>query len=300
MDPPADRHPHAPHRRPRRGDQRPGEGSGARGDRSARASRPADIDLIIVGTTTPDTIFPSTACLLQHKIGATNAWGFDLLAACSGFTFALATASQMLAARRHQYALVVGADVMSSIIDYTDRATCVLFGDGAGAVVLRGRGRRRARHHRLRARDRRQRRAGALHAGRRQPHAGVARDRREAAALREAGRPGGLQVRRAQDRGDLPARCSTQERPRPPTTSTCSCRTRPTAASSRRRPSASACPRRRSSSTSSSYGNTTAATIPLALDDARQGRPPEARAPRAARRRSAPGFTVGSVLVRWG
>jgi 3-oxoacyl-[acyl-carrier-protein] synthase-3 len=98
---------------------------------------PADLGLIIVGTTTPDTIFPCTACVLQHKIGATKAWGFDLLAACSGFTFALATASQVLAAGRHEYALVVGADVMSSIIDYTDRATCVLFGDGAGAVVLK-------------------------------------------------------------------------------------------------------------------------------------------------------------------
>jgi 3-oxoacyl-[acyl-carrier-protein] synthase-3 len=97
---------------------------------------PTDIGLIIVGTTTPDTIFPSTACVLQHKIGATGAWGFDLLAACSGFTFAVATATQILASGHHKYALVVGADVMSSIIDYTDRATCVIFGDGAGAMVL--------------------------------------------------------------------------------------------------------------------------------------------------------------------
>jgi len=97
---------------------------------------PADIDLIVVGTTTPDMAFPSTACMLQAKIGATNAWGFDLSAACSGFTYALTTASQMVAAGGSQHALVVGADVMSSIIDYTDRATCVLFGDGAGAVVL--------------------------------------------------------------------------------------------------------------------------------------------------------------------
>ena len=97
---------------------------------------PRDIDFIVVGTTTPDTIFPSTACLLQHKIGATRAWGFDLSAACSGFTYALTTATHMIAAGTHQHALVVGADVMSSIIDYRDRATCVLFGDGAGAVVL--------------------------------------------------------------------------------------------------------------------------------------------------------------------
>jgi 3-oxoacyl-[acyl-carrier-protein] synthase-3 len=97
---------------------------------------PQDIDFIVVGTTTPDTIFPSTACLLQNKIGATHAWGFDLGAACSGFTFALTTATHMIASGTHQHALVVGADVMSSIIDYQDRATCVLFGDGAGAAVV--------------------------------------------------------------------------------------------------------------------------------------------------------------------
>ncbi len=97
---------------------------------------PTDIGFIVVGTTTPDMIFPSTACLLQHKIGASNAWGFDLGAACSGFTYALTVGAQMVASGAHEHALVIGADVMSSIIDYTDRATCVLFGDGAGAVVV--------------------------------------------------------------------------------------------------------------------------------------------------------------------
>ena len=97
---------------------------------------PADIGFIVVGTTTPDMIFPSTACLLQNKIGAQHAWGFDLGAACSGFTYALTTAVHMVAAGTHKHALAVGADVMSSIIDYTDRSTCVLFGDGAGAVVV--------------------------------------------------------------------------------------------------------------------------------------------------------------------
>jgi 3-oxoacyl-[acyl-carrier-protein] synthase-3 len=96
----------------------------------------ADIDVIIVATTTPDTIFPSTACLLQDKIGAKRAWGFDLGAACSGFTYALTTAAQFVATGAHDHVLVVGADVMSSIIDYTDRTTCVLFGDGAGAAVV--------------------------------------------------------------------------------------------------------------------------------------------------------------------
>lgn len=97
---------------------------------------PTDVGFIVVGTTTPDMIFPSTACLLQHKIGASNAWGFDLGAACSGFTYALTVGAQMVASAVTDHALVVGADVMSSIIDYTDRATCVLFGDGAGAVVV--------------------------------------------------------------------------------------------------------------------------------------------------------------------
>ena len=97
---------------------------------------PDQVGFIVVATTTPDMFFPSTACLVQHKIGATNAWGFDLGAACSGFTYALTTGAQMVATGAHEHALVIGADVMSSIIDFEDRATCVLFGDGAGAVVV--------------------------------------------------------------------------------------------------------------------------------------------------------------------
>ncbi|MBA2603394.1 MAG: ketoacyl-ACP synthase III [Acidobacteria bacterium] len=97
---------------------------------------PADIEFIVVGTTTPDTIFPSTACVLQEKLGASRAWGFDLGAACSGFTYALTVGAQMIATGAHDHVLVVGADTMSSIIDYTDRTTCILFGDGAGAAVL--------------------------------------------------------------------------------------------------------------------------------------------------------------------
>jgi 3-oxoacyl-[acyl-carrier-protein] synthase-3 len=96
----------------------------------------ADVGFIVVGTTTPDTIFPSTACLLQNRIGAAAAWGFDLGAACSGFTYALTAAMQQVSTGACDHALAVGADVMSSIIDYTDRTTCVLFGDGAGAVVV--------------------------------------------------------------------------------------------------------------------------------------------------------------------
>jgi len=95
-----------------------------------------EIDLIIVATVTPDMMFPSTACLVQHKIGAKNAWGFDLSGACSGFVYALATGAQFISAGSHKKVLVIGADVMTSIIDFNDRATCVLFGDGAGAVLL--------------------------------------------------------------------------------------------------------------------------------------------------------------------
>jgi 3-oxoacyl-[acyl-carrier-protein] synthase-3 len=103
----------------------------------ARAGLTAnDIGLIVVGTVTPDMMFPCTACLVQHKIGARRAWGFDLSAACSAFTYAVTTASQIVASGAHEHALVIGADVMSSIIDYRDRATCVLFGDGAGACVV--------------------------------------------------------------------------------------------------------------------------------------------------------------------
>lgn len=97
---------------------------------------PTAVDAIIVATVTPDTIFPATACLVQDKIGATHAWGFDLSAACSGFVYALQVGAKLVESGAHTKVLVIGADVMSSIIDYTDRSTCILFGDGAGAVLL--------------------------------------------------------------------------------------------------------------------------------------------------------------------
>lgn len=102
----------------------------------ARGIGAEELDLIIVATVTPDMLFPATACLVQEAIGAENAWGFDLSAACSGFLFALNTGAQFIASGRHQKVLVIGADMMSSITDYTDRTTCVLFGDAAGAVLL--------------------------------------------------------------------------------------------------------------------------------------------------------------------
>lgn len=95
-----------------------------------------DLELVIVATVTPDFVFPATANVLCDKIGATNAWGFDVSAACSGFLYALTTGAQFIETGKHKKVLVVGADKMSSILDYTDRATCIIFGDGAGAVLL--------------------------------------------------------------------------------------------------------------------------------------------------------------------
>ena len=103
---------------------------------SQRDLEPSDLDAILVATVTPDMFFPSTACLVQHKLGAKGVWGFDLSAACSAFVYALQTGAQFIATGAHKRVMVIGADVMSSIIDYTDRATCVIFGDGAGAVIL--------------------------------------------------------------------------------------------------------------------------------------------------------------------
>ena len=97
---------------------------------------PADIDLIVLASVTPDMFFPASACLVQNRIGAKKAWGFDLSAACSGFAYALTVGAQFVGAGTHQKVLVIGSDTMTSILDYTDRATCVLFGDGAGAALL--------------------------------------------------------------------------------------------------------------------------------------------------------------------
>ena len=117
----------------------------ATSDLAAEAARKAlrergiaadDLEVIVVGTVTPDMFFPATACLVQHKLGARKVWGFDLSAACSAFVYALQAGAQFIETGAHKKVLVIGADVMSSIIDYTDRATCVIFGDGAGAVLL--------------------------------------------------------------------------------------------------------------------------------------------------------------------
>jgi 3-oxoacyl-[acyl-carrier-protein] synthase III len=101
-----------------------------------RGMQPSELEAIFLGTVTPDMLFPATACVVQDKLGAKGAWGYDISAACSGFVYALQTGVKFVESGAHKRVLVIGADVMSSIIDYTDRATCVIFGDGAGAVVI--------------------------------------------------------------------------------------------------------------------------------------------------------------------
>jgi 3-oxoacyl-[acyl-carrier-protein] synthase III len=119
--------------------------NGATSDLAAHAVRrllerrgmdPADIELLIVATVTPDMMFPPTACILQEKVGAKNAWGFDLSAACSGFLYALVTGAQFVASGTYKRVVVVGADKMTAITDYNDRNTCILFGDAGAAVLL--------------------------------------------------------------------------------------------------------------------------------------------------------------------
>lgn len=118
---------------------------GATSDMAVRAAQEAlnnrgisaeDVELIIVATITPDMVFPATACLVQTKLGATNAWAFDLSAACSGFLYALSVGARFVESGAHSKVLVIGADKMSSIVDYTDRNTCILFGDAAAAVLV--------------------------------------------------------------------------------------------------------------------------------------------------------------------
>ncbi|MBC8464507.1 MAG: ketoacyl-ACP synthase III, partial [Bacteroidetes bacterium] len=108
----------------------------AKGLLAKKGMKAEDIDLIICATATPDMLFPATACVIADKIGAVNAFGFDLMAACSGFLFSVATAAKYIESGSHKRILVIGADKMSSIVDYEDRQTCIIFGDGAGAVLL--------------------------------------------------------------------------------------------------------------------------------------------------------------------
>ncbi len=108
----------------------------ARAALARREIDPSKVDAVIVCTVTPDMMFPSTACLVQDRLGIKRAWGFDLVAACSGFVYGLTTAAALVTSGTHDAVLVIGADTMSRIINYKDRATCILFGDGAGAMLV--------------------------------------------------------------------------------------------------------------------------------------------------------------------
>ena len=238
VDPGADRHPRAPRGRAttRRS---PTSACRPRGRRwSTRACAAKDVDLIIVATVTPDMFFPSTGVLLADQLGAPDAAAYDLSAGCTGFMYALAQAYGMLAGGLAQRALVVGGDMLSKIVDWNDRATCVLFGDGAGAVVLERVDEGGFLGFELGAEGARRR--PSVHACGRVTGACEGRDGGRGRALRAHERPRGLQVRhararlvRAGDHGGVWRRDRT--------TSTSTSRTRPTCASSimRRRSSES-------------------------------------------------------------
>ena len=135
MDRPAHGHTHAPYRGAGRDDL---DARDARGI-AAAGLQPADIDLIVLATSTPDFTFPATATQVQAALGITHGVAFDLQAVCSGFVFAVSTADKFLTSGSHKRALVIGAETFSRILDWEDRTTCVLFGDGAGAIVLEAR-----------------------------------------------------------------------------------------------------------------------------------------------------------------
>ena len=141
---------------------------------AAKGVRPEEIEMIVVATVTPDMFFPATACLIQNRLGATKAWGFDLSAACSGFAYALTVGAQFVSSGAHKKVLVIGSDIMTSILDPKDRATYVLFGDGAGRCAGGADDVRFRRHHRFRSRRRRSGRMQSLHAGRRVVESAVA------------------------------------------------------------------------------------------------------------------------------
>ena len=158
---------------------------------------PMDIEMVICATVTPDMFFPSTANLICYKTGMKQAFGFDLSAACSGFLFALNTASKYIEAGTHKKVIVIGADKMSSIINYKDRNTCPIFGDGAAAVLLEP----STEGYGVQDAIGRRRRPTPLHEGGRLGLSGHARNRRKQLALRLSGRTGRIQSRRIEHGG---------------------------------------------------------------------------------------------------
>ena len=299
VDPAADRHPRAPHRRSRASRPRISAREAALKAIANAGLTPDDIGVIVVGTVTPDMMFPSTACLIQHKIGAQHAWGFDLSAACSAFTYSLTTASQLVASGAHEHALVVGADVMSSIIDYTGSR------DLRAVRRRRRRGGRVARRSRATARSSTSSTRSTAAAGRRcacrpaaacKPSSHETVDQRLHYVKQDGQTVFKFAVRKTEE---ICAPHPRAQRPRRRPISTCSSRIRRIAASSSRRPRSSASIRARSIINIERFGNTTAATIPLALNDAiASGRLKKGNLVLLAS--VGAGFTVGAVLLRWG
>ena len=224
VDRPAHRHPRAPDRGRRRLVGLARRRGGPRARWPAPASMRAELDLIVTATASPDYYFPATASLIGERIGAGEVAGYDLSAACTGFIYALAQAYSQIAAGLAETVLVVGTEVFSRLLDWSDRSTCILFGDGAGAVVLR-RDDRPPRAARLRAGRRRVGRAAAVGRSgrpRRRPRRGPVRPD-ERAARSTSSRRGWWSTRP----------CAAWRRPASASrTSTCSCRTRRTGASS--------------------------------------------------------------------
>ena len=165
---------------------------------------PNEIELLIVATVTPDMFFPSTACLLQEKLGIKQTWGFDLSAACCGFVYSLSVGAAFVAAGLHSKVVVVGSDTMSSIIDYQDRATCVIFGDGAGAVLLEPAKKTGELSHRFSSRSGWLGRCAFEDASRRKSPSLKLRNGEEPSALRKARRSCSVQVCDPQNGGSQP------------------------------------------------------------------------------------------------
>ena len=227
---------------------------------------PDDIDLILLATLTPDYWMPSTAALVKEAIGNTRAAAMDIAAACSGFVYAFATAQAYIASGIAKHVLVIGAELLTRFLDYTDRSTCILFGDGAGAVVHVGQ-RRAGRRARDRAHDGSAGRLHDLAAGRRRQEPAIGRDDRARRALHPDGGQGDVSVR-DQDDGDDRPRIGQQVRAPTRPTSTCSSRTRRTSASSRRSPKGLDLPMDKMYVNLDRYGNTSAASVPIALAEA--------------------------------
>ena len=155
---------------------------------------PAEIDLILYATVTPDMFFPSTACILQDLIGAKNAWGFDISAACSGFVYAMDTAAKFIESGQYKKVLVVGADKMSAIVDPTDRNTCILFGDAAGAILMEPGEDEQYGMMGLNIEKRRVGRPVSIDERRREPASSYSGDGGRRTALRPSGRKNGFQI----------------------------------------------------------------------------------------------------------